>query len=188
MPSRPAFASPRPRTPAQALDLAVHALQAGQALGAAGRPRDGIAVLEEGLALVPAADGLRIALGYLHLQCGERTAARAQFAAVHAVAPGRQDALVGLAKVASLEGDHDAAAELYRRALVLRPGDFAAALGLGGSLLEAGDRPAGEAALRAAVGGAEHLAGPAVSILAASPHGRFFLRPSAARKFLGVAS
>ena len=161
-------------------------LELGQALGAAGRPGEGIAVLEDGLALIPAADGLRIALGYLHLQAGDQGAAHAQFAAVHAAAPHRQDAVVGLANVAGLRGEHMAATDLYRRALALRPGDFAAGLGLGRSLLEAGDRQAGEAALRAAVGGVEHMTGPAISALAAAPHGRFFLRPSAARKFLGA--
>lgn len=169
----------RPPYPLAFLDL-------GQALGAVGRPGEGIVVLEDGLALVPAADGLRIALGYLHLQRGDRHAAQAQFAAVHAAAPHRQDAVVGLARIASLAGDHAAAAELYRRALVLRPGDFAAGLGLGRSLLETGKRLAGEAALRTAVGGVEHMSGPAISTLAAAPHGRFFLRPSAARKFLGA--
>lgn len=169
----------RPAYPLAFLDL-------GQALAAAGRPREGIAVLEDGLALVPAADGLRIAVGYLYLQVDDRGAAQAQFAAVHAAAPNRQDAVAGLAKVASLSGEHAAAADLYRRALALRPGDFAAALGLGRSLLEAGERQAGEAALRAAVGGVERMTGPAISALAAAPRGRFFLRPSAARRFLGA--
>lgn len=161
-------------------------LELGEALGADGRPSEGVAVLESGLALVPAADGLRIVLGYLHLQRNDRREARRCFEEVRRAAPDRGDAMVGLAKVMALDGDHAAAAELYRRALAVRPQDVGSGLGLAKSLLELGDRAAGEAALRATVGGSAHLAGPALSALAASSHGRFFLRSSAARRFLGV--
>ena len=44
--------------------------------------------------------------------------------------------------------------------------------------------PLGEAELKRAAVQAPELAGPALSALAAAPHGRFFLRPSAARAFL----
>jgi hypothetical protein len=40
--------------------------------------------------------------------------------------------------------------------------------------------------LRAATRGVAQLAGPAIIALSAAPHGRFFLRPSAAAKFLRV--
>jgi hypothetical protein len=49
-----------------------------------------------------------------------------------------------------------------------------------------GEREAGEASLRAITRGAPQLAGQAITTLAAASHGRFFLRPSAAAKFLGV--
>lgn len=159
-------------------------LELGEALGASGRPREGIAVLEAGLALVPAADGLRIALGYLHLQCNDRPAARRRFEEVRRAAPGRGDAMVGLAKVMALDGEHAAAAELYRRALALRPDDVGSGLGLAKSLLELGEREAGEAALRTSTRGSDQVAGLALSTLTAASHGRFFLRPSAGRRFL----
>ncbi|MBP6878433.1 MAG: tetratricopeptide repeat protein [Phenylobacterium sp.] len=162
-------------------------LELGEALGADGRPSEGVAVLESGLALVPAADGLRIALGYLHLQRNDRGEARRCFEDVRRAAPDRGDAMVGLAKVMALDGDHAGAAELYRRALAVRPQDVGSGLGLAKSLLELGERAAGEAALRTTVDGAAHLAGLALSTLAASSHGRFFLRASAARRFLGVS-
>ncbi len=49
-----------------------------------------------------------------------------------------------------------------------------------------GERDAGEASLREAMRGAPHMAGQAITTLAAASHGRFFLRPSAASKFLRV--
>lgn len=163
-------------------------LELGEALGRLGRAAEGIVVLEAGLALFPTADGLRVALGYLHLQRNERSEARRRFEEVRRAAPGRGDAMVGLAKVMALVGEHRAAVELYRSALAVRPQDVGAGLGLAASLLELGEREAGETALRTAVAGREHVAGPAMGVLAAAPRGRFFLRPSAARRFLGVRS
>jgi tetratricopeptide (TPR) repeat protein len=163
-------------------------LELGEALGASGRPSEGIAILEAGLALFPSADGLRIALGYLHLQRNDRPSARRRFEAVRKAAPGRGDAMVGLAKVMALDGEHAAAAELYRRALALRPQDVGSRLALAKSLLELGDREAGEAALRTVVDGSAQLTGLAVSTLATASHGRFFLRPSDAKRFLGASA
>jgi hypothetical protein len=44
----------------------------------------------------------------------------------------------------------------------------------------------GEASLRAVAGSAPQLSGMTITSLAAASHGRFFLRPSAAAKFLRV--
>lgn len=159
-------------------------LELGEALGAAGRFEEGVAVLEAGLALTPNADGLRIALGYLQLKLNDRAAARRLFQQVRTAAPQRQDAMVGLAKVLVLDGEYTQAADLYRQALVLRPDDVGARLSLGKCLLEMGERDAGEAAIGAVAREASQFAGPALSALAATAHGRFFLRPSAALKFL----
>jgi hypothetical protein len=52
--------------------------------------------------------------------------------------------------------------------------------------LEMDEREAGEASLRAVAGAAPELSGMALTSLAAASHGRFFLRPSAAAKFLRV--
>ena len=49
-----------------------------------------------------------------------------------------------------------------------------------------GDRDAGEASIRMATGGRPQMLGRAIVSLAASSHGRFFLHPSAAARFLGV--
>jgi Tfp pilus assembly protein PilF len=143
-----------------------------------------MAVFESGLALEPDAIILRVGLGYLHLHRNERPKARDLFLQVRAAAPERHDALVGLASVMVLDGEYAAAADLYRLALGVRPDDAVTRISLGKCLLEMGKRDAGEATLRAAARGAAQMAGPAIVALAGAPHGRFFLRPSAAAKFL----
>jgi tetratricopeptide (TPR) repeat protein len=159
-------------------------LRQGEALSAAGRLDQAVAIFEQGLRAFPAADGFRISLGYLRLRLNDPGAARAMFEHVRTAAPGRQDAMVGLAQVLDLEGDHAAAADLYRRALAIRPDNAGARIALGKCLLELGERDAGEAELRRVAEHAPELAGPVLSALAASPRGRFFLRPSAGRDFL----
>jgi hypothetical protein len=56
---------------------------------------------------------------------------------------------------------------------------------LGACQLEMGARDAGESTLRAATRGRPEMLGRAIHLLAATSHGRFFFRPSAAVKFLG---
>jgi Tfp pilus assembly protein PilF len=125
-------------------------------------------------------------LGYLHVKCNDRGKARAMFMQVLAVAPERPDALAALAKVMALDGEYAAAAETYRRALGQQPDDAVTRNSLSICLLEIGEREAGEASLRAVARSAPQMAGHAITSLAAASHGRFFLRPSAAAKFLGV--
>ena len=163
-------------------------LELGEQLGKAGRFDEGVAVFEGGVALAPDAAVLRMGLGYLHLHRNARAKARDLFLQVRAAAPERHDALVALAGVMALDGEYSAAADLYRQALAQRPDDAATRIGLGACLLEMGERDGGEAALRAATGGAAQMAGPAITALAAASRGRFFLRPSAAAKFLRVAT
>jgi tetratricopeptide (TPR) repeat protein len=161
-------------------------LELGGKLSELGRFDEGIAVLESGLALAPDALDLQMGLGYLHGKRNDRARARALFLQVLAAAPGRHDTLVALARVMALDGEYAEAADLYRRALGLKPDDAATRISLGKCLLEMGEREAGEATLRSAARGTAQLAGPAITALAAAPHGRFFLRPSAVAKFLRV--
>jgi predicted Zn-dependent protease len=175
------------RTTARRPAFALAFLELGEQLGDAGRVDEGIDVLGRGLALAPEATVLRMGLGRLHLKRHDRAKARRLFAEAHAAAPGRHDAVVALARVTALDGDFAAAADLYRRALQLRPEDAVSRIDLAKCLLEIGEREAGEAALRTATRGATQLAGLAITALAATSRGRFFLRPSAAAEFLGAA-
>lgn len=159
-------------------------LELGDRLREQGRFDESAAVLESGLSLVPDAIVLVMGLGYTHLEKGDRQRAQTIFLEVTAAAPGRHDALCALGRVAALEGDYSAAADLYSRALELRPDDALARVELGKSLLEQGEREAGEAALRRVARQAPDLVGPAATALSATPHGRLFLRPSRAAAFL----
>lgn len=161
-------------------------LKLGEQLGELGRFDEAVAVLEDGLALVPDGVGFRVTLGFLHLRRNERAMARAQFLKVVAEVPERHDATVGLARVMVSDGEYATAVDLLRRALVLRPDDAATLIELGKCYLEMGERSAGEATLRAAAQRAPQLAPLAMLALAAAPHGRFFLRTSDADVFLGV--
>jgi tetratricopeptide (TPR) repeat protein len=149
-----------------------------------GRFGEAIAVLESGLSLAPEAAELRMALGHLHVECNDRAKAREMFLQVLAAAPERHDVLMALARVTAFDGDYAAAAELYRRALRVRPDDAVARNSLGMCQLEMGERDAGEASLRAALRAAPKMEGQIVTSLASASHGRFFLRPSAAARFL----
>jgi Tfp pilus assembly protein PilF len=143
-------------------------------------------VLESGLAFAPDSVELRMELGFLHLKRNNRAKARAMLSQALAAAPERSDVLPALAKVMALDGEYAAAADLFRRALGLRPDDAMSRNNLGLCLLELGERDTGEASLRAAARGAPHMAGLAVTSLASASRGRFFLKPSAAAKFLRV--
>jgi len=161
-------------------------LELGDQLGAAGRFEEAATAFEDGIARNPQAQVLRVGLAYLHLKRNDRRRARELFAAVRAAAPERYDALVGLGRVLAADGDYAGAADLFKQALAARAGDAVVRLELAKCLLELGRREAGEAELRTAAGGEAAGAGAAILALAATPHGRLFLKPSAAMAFLGV--
>jgi tetratricopeptide (TPR) repeat protein len=145
---------------------------------------EAIAVLESGLALTPNVVELQMRLALLYLGRNDRARARAILEQTLAAAPGRQDVLAELARVMALDGDYGSAVETYRRALALRPDDALTRANLGVCLLEMGERDAGEASIRAAARGRPEMIGRAIMSLATTAHGRFFMRPSAATKFL----
>ncbi len=174
------------RTTARRPPFPLAFLELGDQLGAAGRFDEGIAVFESALALTPNATILQMGLGYLHLKRNDRAQARRLFLQVRAAAPQRHDALVALAKVSALDGEHAAAIDLYQHALGLRPHDPVTRVELGKCQLEMGAREAGEASLRAASRSGRQVMGLAITALATASRGRFFLRRGAAETFLSV--
>jgi tetratricopeptide (TPR) repeat protein len=162
-------------------------LELGEHLAGAGRLEEAARVFEQGLALTPEAAVLRLGLGRVHLRGNDRAGARRLFEQVLADAPERHDALAALARVLTLEGAYADAAELCRRALRQRPDDALAWINLGKCLLELGEREAGEAALRSGAQAGPQFSGLAITALAAASHGRMFLRPSAATRFLNAS-
>ncbi len=156
---------------------------AGQ-LARTGRLEEAIAVLDSGLAQTPDSVELQKELAFLHLKRNERSKARELFLRALKGAPGRPDILMGLAQVLLLDGEYAAAADTFRRVLGLQPDDAVARADFGRCLLEMGERDAGEASIRMATRERPQMFGRAVMSLAMSSRGRFFLRPSAAAKFL----
>lgn len=149
-----------------------------------GKIDEAIAVLEEGLSLAPGIVELQFRLATLHIGRNKRAEARAMLQQAAAAAPARPDVLAELARVMVLDGDYAAAVDVFRRALALRPDDAPTRANLGICLMEMGERGAGEASVRDAARGRPDMTGRALMSLAAASHGRFFLRPSAATKFL----
>ena len=146
---------------------------------------EAIEVIQSGIALAPDAIDLQIDLARLFLHQNDRRNARMILSQALAVAPGRQDILAALARVLLLDGDYAAAADMFRHLLALRPDDAMTRADLAACQLESGTRDAGESTLRAAARGRPEMLGRAIHLLAATSHGRFFFRPSAAVKFLG---
>jgi Flp pilus assembly protein TadD len=156
---------------------------AGQ-LASGGKIDEAIAVLEQGLALAPGIIELQLRLATLYIGSNARTQARALLQQAANAAPSRHDVLAELARVMVLDGDHAAAVDVFRRALAQRPDDAPTRANLGICLMEMGERAAGEASVREAARGRPDMRGRAIMSLAAASRGRFFLRPSAAAKFL----
>lgn len=157
---------------------------AGQ-LAKAGQLNEAIRTIEDGLSLASESIDLKLDLGRLLLQNNECAKARTILTVARDAAPERPDILAELAWALLVDGEYAAAADAYRHALGLRPDDALARANLARCLLEMGERDGGEAALRSVLRGRPHLLGRAAYVLAASSHGRFFFRPSAAAKFLG---
>ena len=156
---------------------------AGQ-LAKAGQLNEAIKTIENGLTLAPESIDLKLDLGRLFLQNNERANARASLTVARDAAPGRPDILTELGLVLLLDGEYAAAADVVRHAVALRPEDTLSRVNLAVCLLEMGERDGGETTLRAALRGRPYMFGRTAYALAASSHGRFFFRPSAAAKFL----
>jgi tetratricopeptide (TPR) repeat protein len=161
-------------------------LEYSNQLARAGRHSEAMAVLERGLEAAPDAVDLRVALAFAHIKHNDRASARTMLQRAVADAPQRHDVLAALARVMAQDGEYSVAADLFRRALALQPDDAVTRSSLGACLLEMGERDAGEASLRLAARGGPQMVGPTITALASASHGRFFLRPSDAAKFLHV--
>jgi len=156
---------------------------AGQ-LANVGEVAEAVGIIEDALALAPASVDLQLDLGRMHVRNNNRAEARRILAAARETAPGRADILTELAWAELLDGAYADAADTYRHALGLRPDDALSRANLAICLMEMGHRNRGETALRSVYGGRPHMLSRAAFALAASSHGRFFFRPSAAAKFL----
>ena len=144
---------------------------------------EAMTVTASGLAFAPQSTDLQLALGYVLAERNERTRAQAVFAEVHAADPMNHDALLALAATVIWDGDYERAADLYRRALAIKPLDETR-IRLGKCLLELRQREEAEALLRTATHGVSQLAAPAIKAMVSTSHGRIFLQPSSTLDFL----
>jgi Flp pilus assembly protein TadD len=145
---------------------------------------EAVEVLNRGLEVAPMMPELSVQLGYVHLRRRNWSSAKMAFGRALAISPTLYDALHGMAMAHSESGEHAAAAEHFRRCLTSRPDDASLWLNLGHCLLALGQREAGYNCFRAASRGDPARAGVALSSLVRSSHGRFWLRPSEAVRFL----
>ena len=144
---------------------------------------DAMTVAESGLALAPQSADLQLALGYVLADRNERVRAREVFANLRAAEPTHHDAMLALAGALIWDGDYKQAADLYRRALAIKPLDDTR-IRLAKCLLELRQREEAEVLFRAAAHGVSQLAAPAVIGMVSASHGRIFLQPSVALDFL----
>jgi predicted Zn-dependent protease len=153
-------------------------------LGKSGDSTEAIAVLERCLADTPHLVELQMDLALLHLGRNNRRRAREALTTGLASAPGRPELVALMARIMLLDGEFGSAASAYRHVLAQRPDDAVARTDFAVSLMEMGDAAGGEANLRAATRHDPHIMLRAVHCLTTPSRGRFFLRPSAVRKFL----
>ncbi len=140
-----------------------------------GQSDEAMTVTESGLKLEPQSIELQLALGYVLAERNERRRALEVFAQVHAADPMHHDAMLALAAAVIWDGDYGRAADLYRRALAIRPLDDTR-IRLGKCLLELRQREEAEAILRTTTHGLSQSAAPAVKAMVSASHGRIFLQ------------
>jgi Tfp pilus assembly protein PilF len=152
-----------------------------------GRYDEAVDVLGRGVEVAPSRPEISIQLGYAQLSRRDCAGARAAFARALDISPQAHDAVFGLAKAHQELGESEPAAEGFRRYLTIRPNDAGAWLNLGHCLLELGQLDAGYECFRMAARGDPSRYGTALTSLSAASRGRFWLRPSAATRFLRPA-
>jgi Flp pilus assembly protein TadD len=148
------------------------------------RHDEAIEVLSRAQELLPMMPELHTLLGNVFLACRDFCSAKVHFARALNISPKSSDAMYGLATAHWRLCEHQAAADLFRRCLMLNPEDFSTWLSLGHCLLELGQSDAGHDCFRTAARGDPKRYGAALASLINSGRSRFWLKPSAAERFL----
>jgi tetratricopeptide (TPR) repeat protein len=148
------------------------------------RYNEAIEVLSRGLGLLPMMPELSILLGNVFLGCRNFVNAKAYFARALNISPDSSDAMYGLATAHWRLCEYQAAADLFRRCLMRNPDDVSTWVNLGHCLLELGQRDAGYDCFRTVARGDPKRYASALTALVNSGRSRFWLKPSAAERFL----
>lgn len=159
-------------------------LEYGSLLLQLSRRDDAIAVLERGLSLAPNFSDILVQLGSAHAARSDRNMAAEFFARAIASMPNDPSTIFDYACIMKNSCCFLQAAELFKRVLAADPSDSLARLALGICLIETGQTEPGLENLSAASKTNAKMFGQTVNAIASAGKGRFWLRPSAARRFL----
>jgi tetratricopeptide (TPR) repeat protein len=159
-------------------------LELGRLLASMERHDEAAEALMRGLEVAPMMPEMSIQLGYVLLRRRRFGDAKAAFARALAIVPDSPDALFGIAQAHQENGESQAAADYFRRYLIVNPGDQGAWVRLGLCLLALGQRDAGDDCFRTVARRDSKGFGNALASLVKSSRGRFWLKPSDAARFL----
>jgi tetratricopeptide (TPR) repeat protein len=159
-------------------------LELGILLTERGQFDEAAEVLARGVELMPNGPSLWVQLGKAHVLRNHRSTARDCFTRVLDKMPNHAAALLGLARVMQSDGEYAAGAEVYRRFLAISAGEATAWIGLGTCLLELGQVDQATEAFRIVEQRAPQMYGQVLMALCGAGRGRFWLRPSAAARFV----
>jgi tetratricopeptide (TPR) repeat protein len=156
----------------------------GPLLASLQRFDDAIDVLKRGVAAAPMMPNMLVQLGHAYAGTNSRKEAAECFRRALAMNPAHAEALQSLGVVLINDHNYAEAADLFRGIVASDPADTNARINLASSLLGLGNTDVAYACLRAVNEKGPQFYGPALRVLVASKRGRFFLRPSAAARFL----
>jgi tetratricopeptide (TPR) repeat protein len=145
---------------------------------------EAIEVLSRGHELLPMMPELSILLGNVFLASRKFLNAKIHFAQALKIASDSPDAIYGLATAHWRLCEYRAAADLFRRCLVHNPDNVSIWLSLGHCLLELGQRDAGYDCFRTVARADAKRYGSALAAVVTAGRSRFWLKPSAAERFL----
>jgi len=149
---------------------------------------EAVATLQHGLQLIPPtapdAVSLWMQLGVAHHTQRDRAKARAALAKAIEIAPEHPGAHYNMGSLLIEEAEFAQAAEHLQRALTANPKDVQARLRLGVCLLELGRTDNALEYLRSAVRSEPKFYSTVLKLVSSTGRGRFWLRPSMARKML----
>jgi tetratricopeptide (TPR) repeat protein len=148
------------------------------------RTAEAIDLMTRGAAIAPEFGDLSLQLARELSNDGDLAGSRDVLMRAHAAAPKNGDVLYSLARTYQAMQQFELAAETYRKVLKLTPQDGASKVGLGISLLELGRDEEALAQLREASRISDKMFGEAIIALIDAGRGRFWLKPSEARRML----
>ena len=148
------------------------------------RYSEAVDVLRKGVETAPMMVDMTVQLGVAYSGTNDRPNAIACFRRALAMNPAHLRSMSGLGDVLMNDRDFAQAADVFGRLVAADPANADARIRLGNCLLILGQTDVGFACMRAAAARGPKFYGKALRALTSSSHGRCWLRPSDAAKFL----